>query len=318
MTAPVVPAVPLFARGIVQIGRSAAGGPQGREAPVILAGVNVDLPQGIAALIGPNGSGKTTLLRTLAGLLPVVEGHVEVEGTALQDSPSQIRRQVGYLAQFPGVYQNLTVGEHFERQAYWLSHGDLLDTETALEKFELGPLKDVKGQALTLHQRRWLGLALIWARRARVLLLDEPTASLDMEDRVKFWNLVMDLRRDAAGPAAVLVTTHWLDEVTQYCPYVITLVGGRAVFQGPTVNLAERARGRSIWVEPGRSVPGAVETGIDSSRGLRMAVALGALPDGDLALRAPRLVDGYLVVESQWTEGRWADVSQTGDNRQWG
>lgn len=316
MTAPVLPSIPLFARGVVQVGRAEAGRRRNVDPPVILAGVNLDLPQGIAALIGPNGSGKTTLLRTLAGLLPVVEGHVEVDGTALQDAPGEIRRRVGYLAQFPGVYQNLTVAEHFERQAFWLTSGGLLDTDAALDKFGLGPLRDAKGKTLTLHQRRWLGLALLWARRARVLLLDEPTAGLDMEDRVKFWNLVMDLRRDPDGPQAVLITTHLLDEVAQYCPYVIALVGGRAVFQGPTAQLTDRARGRAFWVEPGRSIPGAVETGVDGARGLRMAVALGRMPDAEVALRPPRLVDGYLVVESQWMEGRWADVGQTGRDRQ--
>ncbi len=289
--------VELLARGVVQYGR-------GSEAPIILRGVSLDLMSGLSAMVGPNGSGKTTLLRTLAGLLPPWEGHVEVGPAALQDDPAEVRRQVGYLPQFPGVFARLTVRQHFERQILWLEEGETgagERIEGALSRFGLWEAADYPAARLSPARRRWLALSLLWARRAQVLLLDEPTAGLDAEDRNAFWERMFELLADDDGPRAILVTTHLLDEVETYCKNVIMLAGGRAVFQGMVTKFKDRARERAVVLSPGAAVPpGALEVGLDMGTGGRQVLILGE-PVGDgLRRRPPTVMDGYLVVEHEW------------------
>jgi ABC-2 type transport system ATP-binding protein len=286
--------LPLLARGIVQYGR-------GREAPEILRGVNLDVAEGLTALVGPNGSGKTTLLRTLAGLLPPWEGHVEVGGVALQDDAAAVRRRVGYLPQFPGVFRRLTVREHFERQRLWVDGAGERSPAAALEHFGLSAWQDAPAAALSPSRRRWLALALMWARHAQVLLLDEPTAGLDLEDRLVFWERMLDLLHDARSIRAIVVTTHLLDEVERYCRHVVMLAGGRAVFQGTVAKLRERGRDRAFFGQPSGWPPDAVEVGVDLHSGHRLGLALDGPPPPELPLRIPQLVDGYLLLEREWT-----------------
>lgn len=288
----------LKARGIVQYGH-------GANSPEILHGVNLDLAPGITALIGPNGSGKTTLMRTLAGLLPPFEGHVEVGDVALQDDPQEIRRRVGYLPQFPGVYRQLTVEEHFVRQAIWLDYDtDSARSEDAIARFGLESYRTIPAGELDIPLRRWLALALIWARKTRVAILDEPTAGLDYEGRLNFWAHVLSLLRGTGGPQALLVTTHLLDEVADYCTYAVMMVAGRIVYQGLVQGLQDRARGRAFWVAD-RLPPGALESGVDAISGKRWGVLVTGTMPPRTADRDPELVDGYLVVEQQWAEDRW-------------
>jgi ABC-2 type transport system ATP-binding protein len=285
--------IPLIARGIVQYGR-------GREAPEILRGVNLDIPDGLSALVGPNGSGKTTLLRTLAGLLPPWEGHVEVEGVALQDNPGQVRRLVGYLPQFPGMFRRLTVRQHFERQELWLGAQRGRSMADALSRFGLSGRAEAPARLLSMGERRRLAIALLWARAARVLLLDEPTAGLDLEERLTFWEQLLELLYEADSVRAVVVTTHLLDEVERYCHYVAMLTGGRAVFQGPVAKMRERGASRAFVVRGGVLPPGALEVGVDPETGERWGLGLLDEPPPDAPRRPPLLLDGYLVLERQW------------------
>ncbi|MGC8489358.1 MAG: ABC transporter ATP-binding protein [Clostridia bacterium] len=288
--------VELLARGVVQYGR-------GSEAPLILKGVSLDLVSGLTAMVGPNGSGKTTLLRTLAGLLPPWEGHVEVGPVALQDDPVEVRRRVGYLPQFPGVFHRLSVRQHFERQALWLPGQDADRIELALQRFGLGAQADVMAEHLSAARRRWLALALLWARRTQVLLLDEPTAGLDVEDRLVFWDQMLELVAEEDGPRAILVTTHLLDEVETYCKNVIMLAGGRAVFQGMVTKFKDRGRGRAFLLDRGAPVPAeALEVGLDPATGERWAIVPERPVVGEGRLREPTVMDGYLVVEREWSQ----------------
>lgn len=291
-------------RGLVQYGR-------GGEAPEILHEVTMDLRTGLTALVGPNGAGKTTLLRSLAGILPLEEGHIEVGDVAMQDRPAAVRRRVGYLPQFPGVYRRLTVREHLWRQQAWLlGHApEEEDIRTALRHFGLLHRADWSAGRLSASERRWLALAMLWARRVPVMLLDEPTAGLDLEERLALWDVLASLLHEPDGPRAILVTTHLLDEVARFCSDAMMLVEGRMVYQGAVAGLAGRAQGRTWYVPRGVPVADAVEVGVDLVEDRRLVVSVGERAEGAAPFtpRPPRLLDGYLVVERQWMEGRWAD-----------
>ena len=277
----------------------------GRSAAAVLNGVDVDLEPGVAALVGPNGAGKTTLLRILAGLLPPYEGHVEVGGTALQDSPSRVRQLVGYVPQFPGLYRGLTVLQHFERQRVWLPRaargesrpklGDVLD------EWGLGAVRHRRADRLSDPLRRRVALALLWARGVQVALMDEPTAGLDPEGRWQFWNQVVGSgNRERGTPAAVLITTHLLDEVESFASRVVFLKAGRVRFQGTVERLAQAAVGRTVTMSGGRGTHRQElwEVGMDEE-GRTLALIGGRTPtlEQGWVSRPPTVQDGYLAVD---------------------
>jgi ABC-type multidrug transport system ATPase subunit len=161
------------------------------------------------ALIGPNGAGKSTLLAILAGALEPSAGRVDG------------RARVGWVPQRPSHYSKLTARENLELFAR-LAHVDA-DVDALLARFEL-PGERISGE-LSLGNRQRLNVALSLLDAPDVLLLDEPTASLDPESRERVWRLVADVR---AQGGAVCFATHDLDEV-QHATRVVRLQDGRVV-----------------------------------------------------------------------------------------
>jgi ABC-2 type transport system ATP-binding protein len=261
----------------------------------VLQDVSVALEPGITALLGPNAAGKSTLLKTWAGLYPPAEGHVVVGEVALQDAPDTFRRVVGYLPQFPGVYRGLRVAEHVARHAAWTTPGALRAVAPLLERFGLTAKARWPADRLDAADRRRLWLALLWARGCRVLLLDEPTAGLDLERRIAFWDDILSLRRDDNGPEAVVVTTHLLSEVETYATRAIVLSGGRVAFSGTVQELVETARERAVTWE-GPTPRDVVEVGVDPETGYQWGVVVGESAPSGLERRTPSLLDGYMVV----------------------
>jgi ABC-2 type transport system ATP-binding protein len=185
----------------------------------------------VFGLLGPNGSGKTTTIRMLCGLMAPTSGAATVVGYDVAKQPEMVRRNIGYMSQRFGLYDDLTVLENvrFYASVYGLAGraraerlDELLD--------ELG-LRDRAGQLAGTLSGGWkqrLALACSTAHRPRMLFLDEPTAGVDPAARRTFWQLIYQLARRGT---TILVTTHYMDEAER-CQRIAFLSRGRLIALG--------------------------------------------------------------------------------------
>ena len=216
-----------------------------------LAGMDLELDAGVHGLLGPNGAGKTTLMRVLATIARPTSGWVSVleEDLADQRVLRGVRRRLGYLPQQFGYYPRFTVREFVEYFA-WLKEmpRDVvpLAVDRAIERVGLTDRADDKLKKLSGGMLRRVGIAQAIVNDPDVLLLDEPTAGLDPEQRVSFRELLRAIGVDAC----VLVSTHLVEDVTAACSHVTLINDGRAVFRGTPTDLIAAGDGASDGDSP--------------------------------------------------------------------
>jgi ABC-2 type transport system ATP-binding protein len=218
-----------------------------------LEGVDLAAGPGITGLLGPNGAGKTTLLRIMATVLAPDAGRVRLLGRDPGDPAGrlEIRRRLGYLPQEPGLHRDFTAFEFVDYVAILKEMTDRRSRHDEVRRvLELVGLGDVRGRrikALSGGMRRRVALAQALLGEPELLLLDEPTAGLDPEQRLRFRELV-----SSTAHRTVLLSTHQTEDVAALCARVIVLDRGRVHFDGTPEELAEVARGR-VWLAEERS-----------------------------------------------------------------
>ena len=189
------------------------------------------LDTGVHGLLGPNGAGKTTLVKALATVTRPHDGELRLAGIDVGDDLREIRRHIGYLPQSFGFYPRYTAREFVEYLA-WLKEmpraAIAAAVERALDRVGLGDVADRRLKTLSGGMVRRVGIAQAIVNDPRILLLDEPTAGLDPEQRVTFRALLRELGRDAC----VVVSTHLVEDVAAACDDAILLDRGRFVFRG--------------------------------------------------------------------------------------
>ncbi|MEQ4304436.1 ABC transporter ATP-binding protein [Plantactinospora sp. B6F1] len=206
---------------------------------VVLDDLDMELTVGVHGLLGPNGAGKTTLMRVLATVARPDRGRVRLLGHDIADQAAlrRVRRQLGYLPQTFGYYPRFTVREFVEYFA-WLKEMPRtrvpLAVERALDRVGLLDRADERMKHLSGGMLRRAGIAQAIVNDPRVILLDEPTAGLDPEQRVDFRELLRELGVDAC----VLVSTHLVEDIGTACGRVSLVEGGRLVFTGTPEELA--------------------------------------------------------------------------------
>ncbi|MCI0341123.1 MAG: ABC transporter ATP-binding protein [Planctomycetales bacterium] len=215
-----------------------------------LAGVTADVKTGeVCGLVGPNGAGKSTLLKVLATLIRPDSGTAVVAGASVRSEPEAVRSRVGYLPESFGVYDGMPVAEYLEffAHAYGVPRakrkaviGDLL----ALT--DLAPKRDADVASLSRGMRQRLGLARALVHDPPVLLLDEPTSGLDPRARLEFGALVRELR---SLKKTILVSSHLLEDLAEFCTTVIVLERGRLVASGPLGGIGRTDGRRPVEVE---------------------------------------------------------------------
>ncbi len=193
-----------------------------------LSGVSFAIPAAsVTALVGPNGAGKTTLLRCLAALQPPYSGTVEVVGRDTAEYPREVHAQVGYLSDFFGLYEALSVEQCLWHAAamHGLAAGKLKATAAqVLQRLGLEGYAKVKAGALSRGLRQRLAIAQAIVHQPRVVLLDEPASGLDPEARASLAELICELRD---GGMTLIVSSHILSELEAYSTHMMIIKEGR-------------------------------------------------------------------------------------------
>jgi ABC-2 type transport system ATP-binding protein len=213
---------------------------------------SLEVPRGrVAALVGPNGAGKTTLLRLLAGLARPTEGRISIFGEEMSTSNAQLRARVGYLDQDRPLYPWWRVREILE---FGRRTNPAWDSEFAVRHLsqldiDLGSrVRDLSG-----GQRAQVALAVCFAKRPELVLLDEPASALDPVARQDLLQNITELFAD--NEASVLMATHAIDDVAAICDYVIILSRSRVVLSEDLDYVLESHRLLSRGVDDGVPVP---------------------------------------------------------------
>jgi ABC-2 type transport system ATP-binding protein len=209
-----------------------------------VAGVTMETGAGVFGLLGPNGAGKTSLLRMMATVIPPSSGRMRLLGRdpGAHAQRRQIRRRLGYVPQSLGYYPGFTVVEFVEYFALLKEMPPAAvhrAVATAVERVELGDKARAKLRTLSGGMLRRVAIAQAIVNEPDLLLLDEPTAGLDPEQRVTFRALLRELGRRAT----VVVSTHLVEDVGAACAQVALMDQGKIVFQGTPDELTARGEG---------------------------------------------------------------------------
>jgi ABC-2 type transport system ATP-binding protein len=214
-------------------------------------GVDLSVGTGVFGLLGPNGAGKTTLLRTLATVIPPSSGSVRLLGRDPDGHRErrEIRRRLGYLPQQLGYYPNFTVFEFVEYFALLKEIPPAKASRAAagvIQRVRLADRARTKLRTLSGGMLRRVGIAQAIVNDPELLLLDEPTAGLDPEQRMEFRALL----REIGQRATVVVSTHLVEDIGTACDRVALMNDGRIVFDGSPDELTDRGHGHAVGDAP--------------------------------------------------------------------
>jgi ABC-2 type transport system ATP-binding protein len=210
--------------------------------------VTLSIPRGMYGLLGPNGAGKSTLMRNVATLQTPTEGSIRFGEIDVVAEPETLRRTLGYLPQDFGVYPRVSAYDMLDHMAVLkgiASAGQRKSTVEAL--LHQVNLWDVRKKALAgfsggMRQRFGIAQALIG--NPELIIVDEPTAGLDPEERNRFLNLLAEIGENVV----VILSTHIVEDVSDLCPRMAVLAGGRIQLEGAPLELIRSTKGR-IWMK---------------------------------------------------------------------
>src|SRR5262245_4533726 len=211
-----------------------------------LNNVSLEIPAGMFGLLGPNGAGKSTLMRTIATLQQPDSGAIRLGDIDVLTQPDDVRKQLGYLPQEFGFYPNLSaerVLDHFASLKGVANVGERRDLVNALlQQTNLWDArkKTVGGFSGGMKQR--LGIAIALAGRPRLIIVDEPTAGLDPNERHRFLNLLSEIGEDVI----VILSTHIVEDVRELCRRMAIINTGEVILQGDPGQVLDDVRGH-IW-----------------------------------------------------------------------
>lgn len=210
--------------------------------------VSLVVPNGMFGLLGPNGAGKSTLMRTIATLQTPTSGGVRFDDIDVVRQPEALRRVLGYLPQDFGVYPRVSAYDMLDHMAILKGIAGARERKAEVERLlEQTNLWAVRRKALAgfsggMRQRFGIAQALIGA--PRLIIVDEPTAGLDPEERNRFLNLLAEIGENVV----VILSTHIVEDVADLCPSMAIIAGGRIVKTGPPTALMAGLEGK-IWTK---------------------------------------------------------------------
>jgi ABC-2 type transport system ATP-binding protein len=253
---------------------------------VAVRNLSLAIPRGeVFGFIGPNGAGKTTTIKVLATLLKPSVGSVRVLGTNVVHSPQQVRRNIGYVPDSFGVYEDLTVAEYlnFFAAAYrieWKKRAGTVGDVLALT--DLSNKIDAQVDSLSRGMKQRLAIARVLLHDPQLLLLDEPASGLDPRARIELRELLKELQRMGK---TILVSSHILHELSQFCSRIGIIEAGEMVAEGSLLDIYRKLDlKRTVHVQISNLTPAMVEAierlhGVASVEQLVDRVAIRARED---------------------------------------
>jgi ABC-type multidrug transport system ATPase subunit len=211
-----------------------------------LRGIDLDIPQGMFGLLGPNGAGKSSLMRTIATLQDPDQGSIELDGTDLLADKNATRRLLGYLPQEFGVYPKVSAEamlDHFAVLKGVTARGERRElTEALLRQVNLWDVRKRKLGSFSGGMRQRFGIAQALIGSPKLVIVDEPTAGLDPEERNRFLNLLAEI----GERTVVILSTHIVEDVTDLCPRMAIIGQGQVLLTGEPRQAIDGLAGR-VW-----------------------------------------------------------------------
>lgn len=243
-----------------------------------LKGVSLSIPRGsVFGLLGPNGAGKSTLINILAGLVTKTSGRVRIWGFDQDVNPRQSRAAIGIMPQELNIDPYFTPRQSIEVQAglYGVPRSQRR-TDEILALIGLTDKAGAYARTLSGGMKRRLLLGKALVHQPQVLVLDEPTAGVDIELRQMLWNNVRQLNQQGM---TIILTTHYLEEAQEMCDQIAIIDKGEVIVNEPTAQVLARMDAKTLLVRPSGTVP---------ALALPQGVTLETRADGWLALTYPR------------------------------
>ncbi|EJL33716.1 ABC-type multidrug transport system, ATPase component [Caulobacter sp. AP07] len=208
--------------------------------------VSLTIPRGMYGLLGPNGAGKSTLMRTVATLQAPTSGHIRFDDIDVLKSPDLLRRTLGYLPQDFGVYPRVSAYDMLDHMAVLKGISGAKErkdvVESLLHQVNLWTVRKKAIAGFSGGMRQRFGIAQALIGDPRLIIVDEPTAGLDPEERNRFLNLLAEIGENVV----VILSTHIVEDVSDLCPAMAIICDGRIVKEGAPAALVTQLSGR-IW-----------------------------------------------------------------------
>ncbi len=271
-----------------------------------LENVSVTIHSGMYGLLGRNGAGKTSLMRILATLSVPSSGEISMNGIPIKET-AKIREIVGYLPQDFSFYRNMSVYGAMDYLGLLSNIPDKVRKErisALLEQVNLKENMRTKVKALSGGMKRRLGIAQALLHNPQILIVDEPTAGLDPEERIRFRNLLSEFAEDRI----VILSTHISSDVESSCENIGVLDNGRMIWSGGTEELVKQAEGKVYLISAAKKKDKLIKEKytvlniIASGSGTQYRVLSDTPPEEKHILQDPTLEDGYMYLLSQ-TDG---------------
>lgn len=211
-----------------------------------LDGVSLAIPKGMYGLLGPNGAGKSTLMRAIATLQTPTAGRIRFGDIDIIAQPARLRERLGYLPQDFGVYPRVSAYAMLDHMAVLKGIAKASDrkatVETLLNQVNLWNVRNKAIAGFSGGMRQRFGIAQALIGNPELIIVDEPTAGLDPEERNRFLNLLAEIGENVV----IILSTHIVDDVADLCPRMAVLANGQIKLEGAPLDLIARSRG-SVW-----------------------------------------------------------------------
>jgi ABC-2 type transport system ATP-binding protein len=208
--------------------------------------VSLSVPTGMFGLLGPNGAGKSTLMRSIATLQTPTSGSIDFDGIDVIKDPEKLRRTLGYLPQDFGVYPRVSAYDMLDHMAVLKGVASAKDrketVQTLLQQTNLWSVRNKAIAGFSGGMRQRFGIAQALIGNPKLIIVDEPTAGLDPEERNRFLNLLAEI----ADNVVIILSTHIVEDVADLCPRMAVLAGGKIQLEGAPAALMDQLNGR-VW-----------------------------------------------------------------------